>query len=138
MKRDCFSLILRFLHLNDSSQYRRKGEPGQDPLFKLRPFTELLFDNFQSKYTLSKELCIDESMIAFKGRLSFIQYMPKKPTKWEMKAFVLADSQTGYMYNWHLYTGTHLNSSLSACIVYCYMHVHVAVPVYVLDNGTCT
>ena len=105
MKRDRFSLVLRFLHLNDSSQYIRKGEPGYDPLFKLRPFIEPLFQNFQSHYTLSKEVCIDESMIAFKGRLSFIQYMSKKLTKWGMKAFVLVDSQTGYLYNWHLYTG---------------------------------
>ena len=44
-------------------------------------------------------------MIGFKGRLGFIQYMPKKPTKWGLKAFVLADAHTGYMYSWHLYTG---------------------------------
>ncbi|CAI7992357.1 PiggyBac transposable element-derived protein 4, partial [Geodia barretti] len=44
-------------------------------------------------------------MIGFKGRLTFIQYMPKKPTKWGLKAYVLADSTTGYMYNWILYTG---------------------------------
>ena len=105
MKRDRFSLILRFLHLNDSTLYRRKGEPGHDPLYKMRPFIEPLFENFRSCYTLSKEISVDESMIAFKGRLSFIQYMPKKPTKWGMKAFVLADSKTGYLYNWHLYTG---------------------------------
>ena len=77
MKRDCFSLVLRFLHLNDSSQYRKKGEPGHDPLFKLQPFIDPLFNNFQQHYTLSKEVCIDESMIAFKGRLSFNQYMLK-------------------------------------------------------------
>ena len=27
----------------------------------------------------------------------FIQYMPKKPTKWGLKAYELADSTTGYM-----------------------------------------
>lgn len=105
MKRNCFSLLLRFLHLNDSTQYVRKGEPGYDPLFKLRPFIERLFRAFQTNYTLSREVCVDESMIGFKGRLSFIQYMPKKPTKWGMKAYILADSKTGYLYNWYLYTG---------------------------------
>ena len=44
-------------------------------------------------------------MIAFKGRLSFLQYLPKKPHKWEMKAWVLADAQTGYTWGWKLYTG---------------------------------
>ena len=28
-------------------------------------------------------------MISFKGRQEFIQYMPKKPTKWGLKAFML-------------------------------------------------
>ena len=107
MKRDRFTLILRFLHLNDSSLYRKKGEPGHDPLYKLRPFIQPLLSNFQRNYILSKEISIDETMIGFKGRLSFIQYMPKKPTKWGMKAYVLADARTGYMYNWYLYTGMH-------------------------------
>ena len=102
MKRDRFTLILKFLHLNDSTLYRKKGEPGHDPLHKLRPFLVPLLSNFQDNYTLSKEISIDETMIGFKGRLS---YMPKKPTKWGMKAYVLADSHTGYMYNWYLYTG---------------------------------
>ena len=72
---------MRFLHLNDNSKYREKGEPGHDPLFKLRPFIEPLFRNFQASYNLSRQICIDESMIAFKGRLFFIQYMPQKPTQ---------------------------------------------------------
>ena len=29
----------------------------------------------------------------------------KKPTKWDMKTWVLADSSNGYVYNWKLYTG---------------------------------
>ena len=108
MKRNRFSLVLRFLHLNDSTQYIRKGEPGHDPLFKLRPFIEPLFRCFQDSYTLSKEICVDESIIGYKGRLHFIQYMPKKPTKWGMKAYILADSQTGYLYNWYLYAGEYI------------------------------
>ena len=44
-------------------------------------------------------------MVGFKGRLCFIQYLPKKPTKWGIKAYVLADSATGYVYSWRLYTG---------------------------------
>ena len=39
-------------------------------------------------------------MIGFKRRPGFIQYLPKKPKKWGMKAFVLADSITRYTYKW--------------------------------------
>jgi len=96
MSRDRFSLILRFLHLNDSTKYVSKGQPGHDPLFKLRPFLDPLIESFQAVYSLGREISVDESMIGFKGRLSFLQYLPKKPTKWGMKAFVLVDSLTGY------------------------------------------
>ena len=37
--------------------------------------------------------------------LSWIQYMPKKPTKWGMKAWCLADSNNGYIWNLKIYTG---------------------------------
>ena len=119
MKRDRFTLILRFLHLNDNRYYKKKGEMGHDPLYKLCLFLEPLITQFQRSYTLSMEVCVDESMIGFKGRLSFIQYLPKKPTKWGIKAFVLADSCTGYIYNWHLYTGMH--TLLNSCTAYTYV-----------------
>ena len=117
MKRDRFTLILRFIHLNDNSHYKKKGEVGHDPLFNICPLLEPLLTQFQSSYTLSKEVSVDETMIAFKARLSFIQYMPKKPTKWGMKAFVLADSCTGYMYNWHLYTGMNNDHYYHQCVL---------------------
>ena len=32
-------------------------------------------------YTTSQSLSIDKNMVGFKGRLAFLQYMPKKPHK---------------------------------------------------------
>ena len=60
---------------------------------------------FRSAYTPEQHLSIDESIIGYKGRLSWIQYMPKKPTKWGMKAWCLADSTNGYIWNFKMYTG---------------------------------
>jgi len=59
MSRDRFSL-LRFLHLNDSTKYIPKGEPGYDPLYKLRPFVDPLIANFKAAFTLGRELSADE------------------------------------------------------------------------------
>ncbi|CAI8029910.1 PiggyBac transposable element-derived protein 4, partial [Geodia barretti] len=105
LSRDRFSLIMKFLHLSDNSQYIPRGQPGHDPLYKIRPLLSPLLANFKAAYTLHRELSIDEAMVGFKGRLCFIQYLPKKPTKWGIKAYVLADSATGYVYSWRLYTG---------------------------------
>lgn len=116
MKRDRFTLILRFVHLNDNRHYK-KGESGHDPLYKLRPFLTPLVANFQSAYILHREISVDETMIGFKGRLGFIQHMPKKPTKWGMKAYALSNTRTGYIYSWYLYTSLKLSMSR--------IHVHV-------------
>ena len=114
-------MMLKFLHINDNSMYKKKGEPGHDSLFKIRPFLEQLFHNFQAAYTLHREISVDETMISYKGRIGFIQYMPKKPKKWGLKAFALSDAHSGYVYNWHLYTGKF--SMLCVCERVCYHYL---------------
>ena len=100
-----FELLLKFIHLNDSRKQPARGQPGYDKLYKVRPLLDAVVGNFQSSYSPSENLSIDESMVGFKGRLAFLQYMPKKPQKWGMKAWILADASNGYVWNWRLYTG---------------------------------
>ena len=64
-----------------------------------------LINSFQRMFVPQQQLSIDEAMISFKGRLSFLQFLPKKPKKWGMKAWALTDSKMGYVWNWKLYTG---------------------------------
>lgn len=108
-----FELLLKFLCLNDSRKQPARGQPGYDKLYKVRPLLDAVVKNFQSSYTPIENLSIDESMVGFKGRLAFLQYMPKKPQKWGMKAWVLADSSKGYIWNWKLYTGKDVDTSES-------------------------
>ena len=108
-----FELILKFLHLNDSRQQPTRGEPGYDKLYKVHPLLNLILENFQSMYTPTQCLSINESMVGFKGRLAFLQYMPKKPHKWGMKAWVLTDAANGYVWDWKLYAGKEDNSPSS-------------------------
>ena len=44
-------------------------------------------------------------MIAFRGRVGFRQYIRGKPQPWDIKAYVLSESRTGYMYNLLIYYG---------------------------------
>ena len=81
------------------------GTPDYDKLYKVRHYINILLENFKNNYIPFENLSIDESIIGYKGRLSFIQYMPKKPHKWGIKAWVLADSSNGYTWGWKLYTG---------------------------------
>ena len=100
-----FELLLRFLHLNDSRKQPPRGDPNYDKLYIIRPMLDTIIAQFKSVYMPKAQVSIDESIIGFKGRLSFVQYMPKKPTKWGIKAWVLAESETGYVWNMKIYTG---------------------------------
>ena len=78
LSHDRFFLLMKFLHLSDSTKYVPKGQPGYDPLYKLRPFVDSLHANFKAAYTLGRGLSVDEALIGFKGQLWFLQYLPKK------------------------------------------------------------
>jgi hypothetical protein len=52
----------------------------------------------------------DEGLIKFNGRLSFKQYMPKKPNKFGIKIWMLADSETYFMPRFQVYLGKQQNA----------------------------
>ena len=78
LSRDRFFLLLKFLHLTDNTQQAARDQPGHDKLFKLRPFMDPLIKSFQWMFVPQQQLSMDEAMISFKGRLSFLQFLPKK------------------------------------------------------------
>ncbi|CAL9702718.1 unnamed protein product [Knipowitschia caucasica] len=68
-------------------------------------FLNYLTSRFQTLYEVNGTVSVDESMIKFRGRLSFSQYLPMKPTKWGIMVWVMAESSTGYVTNVQVYCG---------------------------------
>ena len=99
-----FELLMSFLHLNDSEKQPARDSDAFDRQYKIRPFLDMIVTSYQSVYTPRQCISIGETLIGYKGRLAWIQYIPKKPTKWGIKAWVLADSSSGYVWNLKLYT----------------------------------
>ena len=101
-----FREIQKYLHFVDPFVERPPpGSPGYDRLFIIRPLLQHLNEKFRALYRPGKNISVDESMIPFKGHLSWIQQMPQKPVKVGIKVFVVADSQTGYCWNFEIYVG---------------------------------
>ncbi|KAI0216626.1 hypothetical protein LSAT2_031377 [Lamellibrachia satsuma] len=101
MSRDRFDSIWRYFHLQDNTV--QPAEP--DALWKLRWYIDHLVKVFKDVYIPDEHVTIDESMVKFKGRLAFRQYLPSKPTKWGVKVCSLCESSTGYTWNFQVYTG---------------------------------
>ena len=79
MSRNHFKVILRFLHLADNSKQLPRNDIGHDKLFKLGNLPKILSQRFSELYSRKCSLSIDEQMIGTKARISFLQYMAKKP-----------------------------------------------------------
>lgn len=103
MSRNHFLQILRYLHVSDDSAIVPAGQPGYDKLHKIKPLLELLFPNFERAYNLHKNISIDECMFPWRGRLSFRQFIANKPIRFGIKVWVLADSESKYIYRQQLY-----------------------------------
>ena len=120
MYRDRFEIILTHLHFYDNnaetptepqqveSQQAEQAVPllavSQDKIKKIRPLVDLLNKKCSNVYTPDKDLAIDESLVKFKGRLGFKQYIPAKRARFGIKLFVLCES-SGFVWNMHVYQG---------------------------------
>lgn len=111
--RNRFLAIMRYIHLNDNENL----PPRDDPSFKLyrvQPLVDFMkmfcLDTFEQYFPADQELSIDEAMIKYKGRLSFVQYMPNKPVKRGIKVFCLCDARTGFVLKFDVYVGRQANA----------------------------
>lgn len=98
-----FLLILRSLRFDDSTnrQERRK----LDKLAAIRYIFDRFVQNIRKCYSMSELVTIDEMLHPFRGRCSWIQYMPSKPAKYGMKMYAMADAKTFYCGNLEVYVG---------------------------------
>jgi len=97
--------LLNNIHVSDNSAAVPRDDPAFDKLRKIRPLLTKMNDLFQNNAAMTYSQSIDEAMILFKGRSSIRQYMPLKPTKRGYKVWVRADSKSGYVYQFEIYTG---------------------------------
>lgn len=100
-----FLFLLRCIRFDDCDT--REHRKQTDKLAAIRPIFEKFVSNCKEIYSLGEYVTIDEKLEAFRGRCSFIQYIPNKPAKYGIKMFVLCDAKTHYMSNIEIYCGQH-------------------------------
>ena len=103
MSRNRFALILRSLHFCDNL----KGylESVTSKLKKIESVYDCLRKSFRESFYPYQNVVIDESLVLWRGNLSFRQYIPSKRHQFGIKLFVMCDCKTGYVQDLILYTG---------------------------------
>ena len=101
MPRDRYLLLLRCLHFADD-----ENPNPDDRIWKVRPIFSMLNARYKKYFYPFQKLVIDESLMLFKGRLAFKQYLPNKRHRFGIKFFVLCDCETGVVLDMIVYTAT--------------------------------
>jgi hypothetical protein len=92
--------FLRFDCKDDRPQRRQR-----DKLAPIRSICDKIASKFRANYKGGADFCIDEQLLAFRGRCPFKVYMPAKPSKYGVKIWIAADVETSYCLNFQVYTG---------------------------------
>ncbi|CAK9813113.1 PiggyBac transposable element-derived protein 4 [Anthophora plagiata] len=95
--------IQKNLHFCNNKDYNPETHP-QPKLNKIWPVFESINNKCSSLYIPERDISIDESLMLYKGRLSW-QCLPLKRSRFGIKTFMLCEANTGYIYSQIIYTG---------------------------------
>ena len=90
MSRDRVLLLLHHLRFSDKYQY-------QNSEYRL-------VNKFSTNFKPFQDSCVNESLVLWRGRLAFCQYIPQKRHMFELKLYI-CDIETGYILDFIVYTG---------------------------------
>lgn len=92
MSRDRYLLLMKMLHFSNNEK-----QIPEDRLFKLNMVIDEIKKKFKDFLVPYRNLVIDESLMLWKDRLSFKQFIKTKRHRFGIKLFVLCDVQTDFI-----------------------------------------
>lgn len=109
MTRNRFFELRSNFHVMDNNTVPTNNK---DRFIKVRPIYNVLKRRC-NELAIEKNVCVDEQMVPFKGKLSVKQYMRGKPNPWGIKLYLLC-GESGLVYDFLLYQGstTELNENI--------------------------
>ena len=98
-----FLFLVHCLRFDDSTT--RAQRRADDKLAQIRNIYDKFVAACEANYTPGTGCTVDESLLGFRGRCSFRQYISNKPSKYGIKVYVLAGSKTFYSVSSKVYMG---------------------------------
>ncbi len=105
MSLNAFELISPKLHFDNDSLNPRPGDPGHDPLAKIRHIVSTLQTSFRSSLAPNHTLGLDEATCAFHGVCRFCAFNNNKPDKYHLKLYAVSEADSGYCLGFEVSTG---------------------------------
>ena len=99
MSRNRFELLLSNIHFANNETIEESSRLG-----KVLPLLNILTDNYQKVFSPGEDIVVDETMVPWRGRLIFRQYIPTKSHKYGIKLFKLCSTE-GYTWSAKIYSG---------------------------------
>ncbi|XP_068094365.1 piggyBac transposable element-derived protein 4-like [Hyperolius riggenbachi] len=99
-----FSLIMKFLHFANNQDFDEATHPAPK-LKKIWDIYQMMVGNFRDAYTPDRDVTVDESLMAYKGRLSWVHFIASKRARFGIKSLMLCEAKSGYIWNSIVYTG---------------------------------
>ena len=75
----------QYLHVSNRANETVQNSADYDKLYKIHPVFNMVQDRFAECYKPGQNQTIDECMIAFKGRLSYVQYCLPNQSRGELR-----------------------------------------------------
>ncbi|KAI4476158.1 hypothetical protein M0804_013821 [Polistes exclamans] len=103
----------RFISISKNLHFSSTNNPN-NPLSKIREVMEIVKKTFIRMYVPNKNISIDESLMACRSRLHYIQFIRTKRTRFGIKFYKVCDSQSRYIHNFNIYRGKDKTATGSA------------------------
>ncbi|GBP23589.1 PiggyBac transposable element-derived protein 4 [Eumeta japonica] len=97
MSRNRFELLLQMIHFSQDDDSNKS-----DRLHRVQHLMDMLNVNFKNNFIPGQDICVDESMDPFRGRLPFRQYNKQKRHKYGIKLFKLC-TPPGHTFKINIY-----------------------------------
>lgn len=98
-----FRVFLSSARFDDKTT--RNERQQADKLAAIRELFDYFVDKCKELYIPSPYMCVDETLVGFRGRCPFRVYIPSKPDRYGIKIWSLCDNGTHYVTNLQVYLG---------------------------------
>src|SRR5688572_11664990 len=103
MSRTRFRCIMKYMRFDDKAT--RDERLKHDKLAAFRDIWTMCTAQLPKFFVPGPDLCVDEQLVAYRGRCNFRQYIPSKPAKYGIKIWWCCDAVTSYPLTADIYLG---------------------------------